>query len=318
LVQTRVIVRAGSSIQENSSTAYKSDKLQARRQLLNRCSVRDFLFAYETTIRLIAFCGVFVAFAVLEFALPLRKQAIGRGWRWPNNLGVVVLDTVLVRILFPTTAVGLAFLAETRGFGFFNAFSVEPWLSVVASVVVLDLAIYLQHVLFHAVPGLWRLHRMHHSDLEFDVSTGLRFHPIEILLSMLIKLAVVAAIGAPPLAVLVFEVLLNATSIFNHANIRVPDKVDRVLRWFVVTPDMHRVHHSILVRETNSNFGFNLPWWDRLFGTYRAQPAAGHEAMTIGVEQFRDPGDLRMDRMMLQPFLGDVGRYPIGQRDADQ
>ena len=280
--------------------------------------MRDFLFAYETTIRLIAFCGVFVAFAVLEFALPLRKQAIGRGWRWPNNLGVVVLDTVLVRILFPTTAVGLAFLAETRGFGFFNAFSVEPWLSVVASVVVLDFAIYLQHVLFHAVPGLWRLHRMHHSDLEFDVSTGLRFHPIEILLSMLIKLAVVAAIGAPPLAVLVFEVLLNATSIFNHANIRVPDKVDRVLRWFVVTPDMHRVHHSILVRETNSNFGFNLPWWDRLFGTYRAQPAAGHEAMTIGVEQFRDPGDLRMDRMMLQPFLGDVGRYPIGQRDADQ
>jgi sterol desaturase/sphingolipid hydroxylase (fatty acid hydroxylase superfamily) len=295
--------------------ATKSDKLPAWWQLLNRCSVHDFLFAYEPIIRLIAFCGVFAALAVLEFALPLRKQAIGRGWRWPNNLGIVLIDTVLVRILFPTTAVGLAFLAEARGFGLFNALSVPPWLSVVASVVVLDLAIYLQHVLFHAVPGLWRLHRMHHSDLEFDVSTGLRFHPIEILLSMLIKLAVIAAIGAPPLAVLIFEVLLNATSIFNHANIRVPGKVDRILRWFVVT---HRVHHSILVRETNSNFEFNLPWWDGLFGTYRAQPTAGHETMTIGVKQFRDPRDLRMDRMLLQPFLGDVGRYPIGQRDADQ
>jgi sterol desaturase/sphingolipid hydroxylase (fatty acid hydroxylase superfamily) len=159
---------------------------------------------------------------------------------------------------------------------------------------------------------------MHHTDLEFDVSTGLRFHPIEILLSMLVKFSVVAALGTPPLAVLVFEILLNATSIFNHANIRIPRGVDRVLRWFVVTPDMHRVHHSILARETNSNFGFNLPWWDRLFGTYRAEPAAGHEAMTIGVEQFRARRDLRLDRMMIQPFLGDVGRYPLGHRETDQ
>ena len=155
--------------------------------------------------------------------------------------------------------------------------------------VLLDLAIYLQHVLFHAVPALWRLHRMHHADLEFDVTTGVRFHPIEILLSMVIKLGVVAALGAPAVAVLIFEVLLNATSMFNHGNVRLPPRLDRVLRWIVVTPDMHRVHHSIVPRETNSNFGFNLPWWDRLFGTYRAQPAAGHEGMTIGIEQFRDP-----------------------------
>jgi sterol desaturase/sphingolipid hydroxylase (fatty acid hydroxylase superfamily) len=172
-------------------------------------------------------------------------------------------------------------------------------------------------VLFHAVPALWRLHRMHHADLEFDVTTGLRFHPIEILLSMLIKFVVVAALGAPAVAVLIFEVLLNATSMFNHGNVRIPSGIDRVLRWMVVTPDMHRVHHSILPRETNSNFGFNLPWWDRLFGTYRPQPAAGHEAMTIGIEQFREPRELGLDRMLVQPFRGDAGAYPLGHRGAE-
>jgi sterol desaturase/sphingolipid hydroxylase (fatty acid hydroxylase superfamily) len=280
--------------------------------------MHEVLFAYEPVIRLGAFAGVFLAMAAWEFAVPRRPQAIGRGWRWPNNLGVVVVDTALVRVLLPVTAVGLAVLAERRGFGLFNVVALPGWIAVTASVVVLDLAIYLQHVLFHAVPGLWRLHRMHHADLEIDVSTGVRFHPIEIVLSMLIKLAVVGALGAPPLSVLVFEVLLNATSMFNHANVRIPPAIDRVLRWLVVTPDMHRVHHSILVRETNSNFGFNLPWWDRLFGTYRAQPAAGHEAMTIGIEQFRDPRELGLDRMMLQPFRGDPGRYPLGSREADR
>jgi sterol desaturase/sphingolipid hydroxylase (fatty acid hydroxylase superfamily) len=280
--------------------------------------MRDILFAYEPYVRLAAFGGVFVIMAVWEFIVPRRKQAIGRGWRWPNNLGVVAVNTILVRILFPTTAVALALLAEARGFGLFNVIALPAWVGVVASVVILDLAIYLQHVLFHAVPALWRLHRMHHADLEFDVSTGLRFHPIEILLSMLIKFAVVAALGAPALAVLIFEVLLNATSMFNHANVRIPLGMDRVLRWLVVTPDMHRVHHSILARETNSNFGFNLPWWDRLFGTYRAQPAAGHEAMTIGIEQFRDPRELGLDRMLVQPFRSDAGRYPLGYREVEQ
>ena len=277
--------------------------------------MHDVLFAYEPYIRLAAFGGVFALLALWELIRPRRKQAIGRGWRWPNNLGVVVVDTLVVRILFPTTAVGLALLAEARGFGLFNVIALPAWVAVPAAVAILDLAIYLQHVLFHAVPALWRLHRMHHADLEFDVTTGLRFHPIEILLSMVIKLAVVAALGAPALAVLVFEVLLNATSMFNHSNVRIPLGFDRILRWLVVTPDMHRVHHSILARETNSNFGFNLPWWDRLFGTYRAQPAAGHDAMTIGIEQFRDPRELRLDRMLLQPFRDDDRLYPLGRRE---
>jgi sterol desaturase/sphingolipid hydroxylase (fatty acid hydroxylase superfamily) len=280
--------------------------------------MRSLFFAYEPIIRLSAFAGVFLVMAVWELVVPRRKQAIGRAWRWPNNLGVVVVNTLLVRIVFPTTAVGLALLAEARSFGLFYVIALPTWIGVVASVVILDLAIYLQHVLFHAVPALWRLHRMHHADLEFDVSTGLRFHPIEILLSMLIKFAVVAALGAPALSVLIFEVLLNATSMFNHGNVRLPLGLDRILRWIVVTPDMHRVHHSILARETNSNFGFNLPWWDRLFGTYRAQPAAGHEAMTIGIEQFREPRELGLDRMLVQPFRGGTGQYPLGYRKAEQ
>ncbi len=278
----------------------------------------ELVLSYEPYIRLTAFGGVFFIMAVWEFIVPRRKQAIGRGWRWPNNLGIVIVNTLSVRMLLPMTAVGLALLAEMRGFGLFNVISASFWVGVVASVVILDLAIYLQHVLFHAVPALWRLHRMHHADLEFDVSTGLRFHPLEILLSMLIKFAVVAALGAPALAVLIFEVLLNATSMFNHGNVRIPLGIDRVLRWLVVTPDMHRVHHSILARETNSNFGFNLPWWDRLFGTYRAQPAAGHEAMTIGIEQFRESRELGLDRMLVQPFRGDTGQYPLGYRKAEQ
>jgi sterol desaturase/sphingolipid hydroxylase (fatty acid hydroxylase superfamily) len=243
---------------------------------------------------------------------------IGRGPRWPSNLGIVVVDTILVRLVFPVTAVGIASLAAARGFGLFNVIGLPFWVSVVASIVLLDLAIYLQHVLFHAVPALWRLHRMHHADLEFDVTTGLRFHPIEILLSMLIKFTVVVALGTPAVAVLIFEVLLNATSMFNHGNVRIHPGFDRILRWIVVTPEMHRVHHSIVARETNSNFGFNLPWWDRLFGTYRAQPEAGHEAMIIGIEQFRDRGELRLDRMLLQPLRGEVGRYPLGRLGGKQ
>jgi sterol desaturase/sphingolipid hydroxylase (fatty acid hydroxylase superfamily) len=280
--------------------------------------MRETLFAYEPLIRLAMFAGVFVVMAVWELLAPRRPQAVARNWRWPNNLGVVALDVLLVRVLLPITAVGLALIAEAHGIGLFNMIALPTWASIVISVILLDLAIYLQHVLFHAVPALWRLHRMHHADLEFDVTTGLRFHPIEILLSTGIKLVVVAALGTPAAAVLIFEVLLNATSMFNHSNIRVPAQLDRILRRFVVTPDMHRVHHSILRRETNSNFGFNLPWWDRLLGTYRAQPAAGHDAMTIGIEQFRDPRELALDRMLLQPFRGDVGRYPLGMREADQ
>jgi len=273
------------------------------------------LLAHEPALRLGCFAGIFAAMALWELLAPRRRQIFGRGQRWPSNIGVVVLDTLLVRLVFPTAAVGVALLAEAHGGGLLHALNAPAWLSIVSSVILLDLAIYLQHVLFHAVPVLWRLHRMHHADLEFDVTTGARFHPIEILLSMGIKLGVVAALGAPAVAVLIFEVLLNATSMFNHGNVRLPQRIDRVLRWIVVTPDMHRVHHSAVARETNSNFGFNLPWWDRLCGTYRAQPAAGHEGMTIGIEQFRDPRELRLDRMLLQPFRDDDRLYPLGRRE---
>ena len=253
--------------------------------------------------------------AGLEAALPRRRRSFGRLRRWPNNLGVVVVDTLVLRLVFPTAAVGVALAAEARGIGLISWLGLPQPLAVLLAVLLLDLAIYLQHVLFHAVPALWRLHRMHHADLDFDVTTGLRFHPVEILLSMVIKLMVVVALGAPAVAVLVFEVLLNATSMFNHANLRLPAWLDRALRLVLVTPDMHRVHHSVLPRETNSNFGFNLALWDRLFGTYRAQPAAGHEAMTIGIEQFRDPGELRLDRMLTQPLRDDDRTYPLGRRE---
>jgi len=275
----------------------------------------EILLQYEPAIRLSAFISIFAAMALWEMLAPRRPQAIGRPRRWPGNLGIVALNTLLVRLIFPTAAVGMALLAEAHGWGLFQALKAPAWLAITASVIFLDLAIYLQHVLFHAVPALWRLHRMHHADLEFDVTTGARFHPIEILLSMAIKLGVVAALGAPAVAVLIFEVLLNATSMFNHGNVRLSERLDGVLRWFMVTPDMHRVHHSVVPRETNSNFGFNAPWWDRLFGTYRAQPAAGHQEMTIGIAQFRDPRELRLDRMLLQPFHDDVRLYPLGQRE---
>jgi sterol desaturase/sphingolipid hydroxylase (fatty acid hydroxylase superfamily) len=268
----------------------------------------------EAAIRLGVFITVFAAMALWEAASPRRPRSYSRFRRWPSNLTVVALNTAFVRILLPATAVSLALAGQRRGWGLFNNLPVPAWMAVVASVVLLDVAIYLQHVMFHAVPALWRVHRMHHTDLDFDVTTGARFHPIEIVLSMLIKFAVVVALGAPALGVLVFEVLLNASSMFNHGNARIPVQLDRYLRWFVVTPDMHRVHHSIVVDETNSNFGFNLAWWDRLLGTYRDQPAAGHQGMTIGIEQFREARELWLDRMLLQPFRGAAGAYAITWR----
>lgn len=265
-------------------------------------------------IRLLAFATVLGGMVVWEWLSPRREQSLRRMGRWPGNIGVVILDGLLVRFAFPVTGVALALLAESRGWGLFNTFHVPLWLAIPAGIILLDLAIYLQHVLFHAVPALWRLHRVHHADLEFDVTTGVRFHPIEILLSMGIKLGVVAALGTPAVAVLMFEVLLNATSMFNHGNVALPGKIDQLLRWVVVTPEMHRVHHSVTPRETNSNFGFNLPWWDRLFGTYRDQPEAGHLGMTLGIDQFRNAREQRLDRMLTQPFREDTPIYPLGER----
>ena len=268
----------------------------------------------EPFVRLGAFAGVFLAMALWEVLAPRRGLGVGKGYRWVNNLAVVALDSALVRVVFPTAAVGIALFAEAEGWGLLHRAEPPFWLAVVIGVVALDFAIWAQHVMFHAVPALWRLHRMHHADLDFDVTTGLRFHPIEILLSMVIKAGVVVALGTPAVAVLLFEVLLNATSMFNHGNVRLPARLERVLRWFVVTPEMHRVHHSWYPNETNSNFGFNLPWWDRLFGTYLAQPRDGHERMTIGINLFREPRELRLDRMLFQPFRGPTHSYPINAR----
>ncbi len=276
------------------------------------------ILASEPAIRLSFFLGIFAAVALWEVLAPRRARKLSRWVRWPNNLGIVALNTVLLRLVAPTAAVGLALIADERGWGLLNNIAIPYWLCVPLSVAVLDLAIYLQHVMVHAVPALWRLHRMHHADLDFDVTTGARFHPLEIFLSMGIKAAVVAALGPPALAVLIFEVLLNATAMFNHGNIRLPIPLDRVLRWVVVTPDMHRVHHSVLPDETNSNFGFNLPWWDRLMGTYRDQPRKGHEGMTIGIEQFRNSRDQWLDRMLIQPVLGRIGNYPLNRGGEDE
>lgn len=277
----------------------------------------ELMFTDEFSIRLICFFGVLIALAIWEFAAPRRRLRLPRLLRWPNNLGIAALNSVVVRLIFPTVAVGLATVAQGRGWGLFNIVDVPAWIAFLACILVFDFAIYLQHILFHAVPALWRLHRMHHADLEFDVTTGVRFHPGEILLSMGVKLTLVVAVGPPAFGVLVFEILLNATSMFNHGNVRMPARLDRALRWFIVTPDMHRVHHSVYPTETNSNFGFNLTWWDRLLGTYRAQPRDGHIGMTFGIEQFRTQRDLWLDRMLIQPVRGAIGNYPIS-RNRDQ
>lgn len=267
------------------------------------------LIEHELAVRLAGFVGVLALLAMAEAVFPRRRRLVRRLVRWPSNLAIVALDALLVRVLFPGAAIGVALALE--GHGLLPALGIGGAGAVALGVVLLDLAIYLQHRLFHAVPLLWRLHRMHHADLDFDVTTGLRFHPGEIVLSLLIKMAVVAAFGIPALAVLLFEVLLNATSLFTHANLRLPSWLDAGLRLVLVTPDMHRVHHSVLRAETDSNFGFNLAVWDRLFGTYRPQPAAGHEAMTIGLPIFRDPAELRLDRLLTQPFRDDAsGRVP--------
>jgi len=269
---------------------------------------------YEPLIRLVCFAGIFAAVALGELAAPRRTLTTSKSARWFANIGIVVINAVALRIVFPVAAVGIAIVASERGWGLFNNIPVPYWLAVVLSVAFLDFVIYVQHVMFHAIPSLWRLHMMHHADMDIDLTTGSRFHPIEILLSMLIKMATVMVIGAPAVGVILFEILLNGTAMFNHGNIFLPLGLDKVLRLFVVTPDMHRVHHSVLPFETNSNFGFNAPWWDRMMGTYRSQPRKGHEGMTIGLNQFRDPSRLTLPRILAMPFVSPTGNYAINRR----
>jgi sterol desaturase/sphingolipid hydroxylase (fatty acid hydroxylase superfamily) len=272
--------------------------------------------ALEPGLRIGAFASVFVILAFWEVLAPSRASGTSRRARWPGNLMLLAVNVAVIRVLVPGAAIAVAVAGEVREWGFLNALHVPRWFAVLAGIMLLDLVLYFQHVMFHAVPTLWRLHRVHHSDLDVDVTTGTRFHPIEILLSTAIKCAAVAAIGAPAIAVLAFEVLLNATSMFNHANVRLPAALDHALRLLLVTPAMHRVHHSIEYDESSSNFGFSLPWWDRLFGTYRASPRAGSEGLVFGVDAFRTVDDLRLDRLLVQPFQDTPGRYPINRRQA--
>jgi sterol desaturase/sphingolipid hydroxylase (fatty acid hydroxylase superfamily) len=260
----------------------------------------------EIAIRVTAAAVVFAAMALWEWRLPRRALGADRRRRWPGNLGILAIDIVAVRLLVPTTVVGVALLAAQESWGLFRLAGLPYWVAMAIGVVALDLVIYVQHVIFHHVPWLWRLHRMHHADVDIDVTTGLRFHPLEILLSLAIKIAAVAALGVPAVVVLIFEVLLNATSMFNHSNVRLPPRLDRAARWIVVTPQMHQVHHSIERAETDSNFGFNLPWWDRLFGTYRDKPKAGEAGIVIGLPVFRDLAELRLTQLLTQPFRNDA------------
>ncbi|MEO5346329.1 MAG: sterol desaturase family protein [Magnetococcus sp. YQC-9] len=269
----------------------------------------------ETMLRLGIFLGILLLVALWEAIAPRRQRTLTRRERWMPNLTLVILNTLLIRITFPVTAVGLATIGQERGWGLLNQLNWPEWRMVLLAIVVLDLLIYLQHVLFHALPLLWRLHMVHHADLDLDVTSGLRFHPVEILLSMGIKLMAVLAIGPSPEAVLIFEVLLNATAMFNHGNIRMPEELDRALRWLVVTPDMHRSHHSHLVPEANMNFGFNLSLWDRLLGTYWPRPAEGHEGMEIGLEHQREPERCQpLTALLLMPVRAKQGEYTINRR----
>ena len=275
--------------------------------------LNNFILEHEPLIRFCFFFGILILMAAWELVAPRRPLTTSKASRWLSNLGIVVMDTLAVRLILSVQAVGLALFVEAHGWGILNNVILPPWMKIILGVLGLDLVIYLQHAMFHALPVFWRLHRMHHTDLDFDVTTGIRFHPLEILLSMGIKMAAVVVLGPSAVAVVLFEVLLNATSMFNHGNVRLPKEIDRVLRLLVVTPEMHRVHHSVVIKEYNSNFGFNFPWWDRLMGTYQAQPTRGHEGMTIGLSQFRDPGRLTLPWLLIQPFF-EAGKYPLDRR----
>jgi sterol desaturase/sphingolipid hydroxylase (fatty acid hydroxylase superfamily) len=253
-------------------------------------------------LRLAAFLSIFGILALVETTRPRRSLTVSKLQRWRSNLGITMVNTLALRLLFPLAPAGMATLAHAHQWGLFNLIKLPGLAETVASLLALDLIIYLQHRQFHRVTFLWRLHRMHHTDLDLDVSSGTRFHPFEMALSTVIKLAAVALLGSSAFSVLLFEILLNATSLFNHANIRIPVPVDRILRTLLVTPDMHRVHHSVLPQETDSNFGFNLPWWDRLFGTYRAQPRDGHDSMVIGLKEFREIRQLGLRQLLMIPF----------------
>lgn len=276
----------------------------------------DFIYQYEASIRLSVFLGGFSLLALWEWAKPKRELTQVKFKRWFNNIALVVCSTVVVRMVLPTAAIGIAYLVEQKHLGFANLLELPFWLKVLITFILLDLTIYFQHAMFHVLPVMWRFHRVHHSDLDCDVTTGLRFHPVEILFSILIKFITIVALGAPVLTVILFEAALNLMSMFTHSNIHLNNTFERMLRWFVVTPDMHRVHHSTRENETNSNFGFNISLWDRIFATYMAEPKAGHLGMTIGLDQFREPSWQRFSGLIYLPFSTRIKGYAINYRDT--
>jgi len=276
----------------------------------------DWIMANEKPLRTSIFFGMLIIMGIWEAVVPMKKRVLTRLLRWSNNLVLLVINIVVARLAFPLAAVGVAAYVAENGWGLMNYYEVPLSLAIIICVIALDFIIYLQHVLVHAVPALWRLHRVHHADPDIDVTTGLRFHPIEILLSLLIKFAAIVVLGAPVIAVVIFEILLNAGAMFNHANVRLPIGVDRFLRWFIVTPDMHRIHHSVEDDEANSNFGFSLAWWDRLFGTYIVEPRKGHEGMTIGIHHYNDPKQVSwLHGILSLPFRAKIGGYTINRRN---
>ena len=278
----------------------------------------DFITENENIIRIAFFIGVLIVMGVWETFAPRRRLTVSRALRWANNLGLAFFNSLILRLILPAAATGVALFSAEQGWGLLHYYSLPLSLSILFSIIALDFIIYLQHVLVHAVPLLWRLHRVHHADPDYDVTTGSRFHPLEILLSMLIKFATIIVLGPPVVAVILFELILNVLSMFNHGNVGLPAPIDRLLRWFIVTPDMHRVHHSIEDDETNSNFGFNLSCWDRLFGTYRDQPRAGHCGMTIGIRNLRElKQSVWISGLLCMPFIGKVSGYAINRRQWD-
>lgn len=258
--------------------------------------------AFETILRLGIFLSVLITIAVLEVIYPRRIMRIPKGLRWRANIGISIVNQLLTRLVMPLSATALAMLCAERGWGLLNQLALPSIFAFVSAIVCLDLIIYWQHRLYHLIPVLWRFHRMHHTDTEFDVTTGIRFHPVSILLSASIKLGAVFLLGPSALAVAAFEILLNATSLFNHSNLSLPVTFDQRVRGLLVTPDMHRVHHSIRTDEQNHNFGFNFPWWDHLFGSYRAQPSEAHTDVCIGLDQFRGSREVRIRKLLTQPF----------------
>ncbi len=267
----------------------------------------------EMQIRLISFISILSVIAIWEVAAPRRKLTVNKGIRWLNNGSIILLNTLIVRLALPILPVLLAVKLSNHGSGLFNMLEIPLYLKVFFSIIIMDLILYLQHAMFHAMPLFWRLHMVHHADLDLDVTTALRFHPIEILLSTGLKLAIVMVLGPPAVAVMIFEIILNGAAMFHHGNIKLPSAFDRILRKLIITPDMHRIHHSVIIRETNSNFGFNIAWWDYIFGTYRAQPMNLHENMPIGLMQYRKTGDMNFFKLMALPFIGETGLYSMNK-----